>query len=328
MYSLPKSVIVIGILTVAATGCNSSDSSATIFTPSSASVQQKQHRQSWMLGEASGEDLLYIEDAELGSIEVYSYTPPKYKLIGLLANPNGYSFLCVNKAQDIFVTEPHAVIEYKHGVTSPLRILGNLGGPLGCAVDPATGTLAVPNATPTAEVVSLFKKNRGRHTNVPLPKPYLVRDYCAYDNNGNLFITSVDASYPHFALLELPKNSKTFVEISLDETFTDGVSGGMVWDGKYLDMADYQKNVIYQFAIAGQKGTTSATIDLQRSYNIGGFFIEGRTLIVPAASKPHQPSQDVPGIVNLYDYPAGGKKTGVIRGVSYPLSVVVSLANS
>ena len=114
----------------------------------------------------------------------------------------------------------------------------------------------------------------------------------------------------------------------MDETFSEFGSGGIVWDGTYLDVADFEKNVVYQFAIAGRKGTTNAAITLQRSYNIGGFFVEGATLIAPAFSSPSPGSPPGPGLVNLYNYPAGGKKTGVIRGVNYPWSLVVSLGTT
>jgi hypothetical protein len=136
-------------------------------------------------------------------------------------------------------------------------------------------------------------------------------------------------SSDHFALLELPKNKKKFVEISLGDTFYDTyVTGGIVWDGKYVDIADSERNIIYRFAIVGHAGIPASPIVLQRSYDIGGFFIAGTTLVVPAYIRPTPPSQLGVGIVNLYDYPAGGKRTSVIRGVSYPVSLVVSLAET
>jgi hypothetical protein len=288
-----------------------------------------------MPAEASGEDLMYISDPGVGGIEVRSYAPPRYRLLGLIPMPvrGGYSYLCLNKEQDLFATGSSTVFEYKHGAMSPFRILGGIVGfPYGCAVDPVTGTLAVANdegyPLQIAEV-SFFKKNRGTHTTVSLPESFKGAQHPAYDGSGDLFVGAVVAgSPPRFALLELPKDKKQFVEVTLDETFSEFGNGGMVWDGTYLDIADFEKNVIYQFAIAGTNGTTKATITLQRSYNIGGFFVEGSTLIAPAFSKPSPGSPPGPGLVNLYNYPAGGKKTGVIRGVSYPWSVVVSLARS
>jgi hypothetical protein len=280
-----------------------------------------------MLREASSEDLLYIMDPGTGGIEVYSDTPPKYKLVGVLSPPNGYDYLCINRAQDVFATTGYSVVEYKHGGTSPLRILGGLpSGASGCAVDPVTGTLALPTY---GQSVTFFKKNSGRHTNIPVPKPYALGGKCAYDGSGNLFVGALIGSpSATFALLEIPHNSKQFVEIKLDEPLDTDISGGIVWDGKYLDIADSKQDIIYQFAIAGKKGSLKAKIVPQRSYDITGFFVEGTTLVVSAFNTPTTSFPRTGGIVNFYDYPAGGKKTGVIRGVGYPYGVVVSLAKT
>jgi hypothetical protein len=282
-----------------------------------------------MLAEASTENLLYIADYLAGGILVYSYTPSKYRLVGILSHPSSDTNLCVDSEQDVFATNYHSVVEYKHGATSPLRILGGLQAYVyGCAVDSTTGTLAVANAnestrTPTA-YVSFFKRSGGRHTTLSLPEPYRDGDGVAYDGSGNLFVTAyVPGTSPSFVLLELPKDSKQFVEITLGKTFVG--SGQIAWDGKYLDFADPRQNVIYRFAIDGQRLKAKGTLVLQRSYDIGSFFVDGATLIAPASSKPSY-SDAGPRLINFYDYPAGGKKTGVIRGVSSPTGVVVSLA--
>jgi hypothetical protein len=282
-----------------------------------------------MLAEASTENLLYIADYLVGGILVYSYAPPKYGLVGILSHPSSDANLCVNSEQHVFVTNYYSVVEYKHGATSPLRILGGLQAYVyGCAVDSSTGTLAVANAnestrTPTA-YVSFFKRTGGRHTTLSLPEPYRDGGGVAYDGSGNLFVTAyVPGTSPSFVLLELPKDSKQFVEVTVGKTFVG--SGQMAWDGKYLDFADPRQNVIYRFAIDGQRLKANGKIVLQRSYSIGSFFVGGTTLIAPAASKPTY-SDPGPRLINLYDYPVGGKKTGVIRGVSDPTGVVLSLA--
>jgi hypothetical protein len=44
-----------------------------------------------MSPQASTEDLLYIRDSGVGGIEIRSYTPPQYKLLGLVAlSVDGY----------------------------------------------------------------------------------------------------------------------------------------------------------------------------------------------------------------------------------------------
>jgi hypothetical protein len=331
MRSLSISAGAFSILALAVSGCGSATSRFAALTLPGDSSQTKQQVRPWMSPKASTEDLLYIWDSGVGGIEVRSYTPPNYRLLGRIPlSQYGYPSLCVNKAQEIFATSGSTVFQYKHGATSPFRILGGLrGATYGCAVDPMTGTLAITNdfGSPRIAEVSFFKKNHGTHTNIELPATYSGASRCAYDDHGNLFVgANVAGQTPHFALLELPKNKKQFVEITLNETFSEFGSGGILWDGTYLDIADFEQNVIYQFAIAGKKGTARNTIVPQRSYNMGSFFVEASTLIVPAFSTPSDGSPPGPGLVNFYNYPSGGKKTGVIHGVSYPWSVVVSLA--
>jgi hypothetical protein len=327
MRSLSKPAVLFGILALAVGGCSSGTSSFTALTPAAGSTQAKQQIRPWISPQASSQDLLYIADPDAGGIQIRSYAAPNYRLLGLIAPlpQYGYPSLCVNKQQEIFATGGGTIFEFKHGATSPFRILGGLSGPTyGCAVDPTTGTLAVTNdfGSPRIGEVAFFKKNRGTHTSIQLPS---LASRCAYDSSGNLFVASGVAAS---SVLELPKNKKQFIEIKLDKTFSEFGAGGIFWDGTYLDIADFEKNVIYQFAISGRKGTAMNTIVLQRSYNMGSFFVEGSTLIVPAFSSPSPGSPPGPGLVNLYNYPAGGKKTGVIRGVSYPWSVVVSLAKT
>lgn len=330
MRSFPKLALFIGVLTVAASGCSSENSSLPTTAAPAIANQGGHHQQSWMLAEASTENLLYIADYLAGGILVYSYTPPKYKLVGILSHPSSDMNLCVNSDQDVFATNYYSIVEYKHGATSPLRILGDLQAYVySCAVDSTTGTLAVANANESTRVpnayVSFFKRSGGRHTTLSLPEPY--RDSnggIAYDGSGNLFVTAyVPGTSPVFVLLELPKDSKQFVQITLGKTFSG--SGQLAWDGKYLDFADPRQNVIYRFAIDGHRLKAKDTIVLQRSYRIGSFFVDGATLIAPASSNPVY-SYPGPRLINFYDYPAGGKKTGVIRGVSSPTGVVVSLA--
>ena len=323
--SLAKSAVLFGILTLVAAGCSSRTLGLTALTPPGDSTRTRQQIRSWISPQASRQDLLYIADPDAGGIQIRSYSAPKYRLLGLISPlpQYGYPSLCVNKEQEIFATGGGTIFEFKHGATSPFRILGGLSGPTyGCAVDNTTGTLAVTNdvGSPRIGEVALFKKNHGTHTSIQLPS---AAGRCAYDSSGNLFVASGVAGS---SVLELPKNKKQFIEIKLNKTFSEFGAGGIFWDGTYLDIADFEKNVIYQFAIAGKKGTSMNTIVLQRSYNMASFFVEGSTLIVPAFSSPSPGSPPGPGLVNLYNYPAGGKKTGVIRGVSYPWSVVVSLA--
>ncbi|HEY1682162.1 MAG TPA: hypothetical protein VGF98_11035 [Candidatus Tumulicola sp.] len=262
-------------------------------------------------------------------------------LVGVLATPRNAEGVCVDAAQDVFAPaeagEGHgAVVEYAHGGTTPIAILGGIPGTVeNCAVDQSAGTLAVPAIPPAVTYqqptpqVAFFKNAKGTPSLISLPKGYALLTYCAYDSSGKFLVsTYVGAqSGDKFASLELPKGTKQFVPITLKQAFTSPFSGGIVWDGKYLDIADPSQDIIYQFAISGNAGTLKAKVTLEKSYDITGFFIDDGRLIAPAFSTPADGPSGT-GIVNIYDYPAGGKKVGAITGVEYPAGLVVSRALS
>ena len=113
----------------------------------SASAAQVERRGSWMLPEASGEDLLYVTDEDANSVFVYSY--PSGQSVGTLtfSHPVGE---CVNTSGDVFIADAQSsVAEYAHGGTTQI---GSLQLPdkyyppphaYNCAVDPRTGHVAV-----------------------------------------------------------------------------------------------------------------------------------------------------------------------------------------
>jgi hypothetical protein len=91
MRSLAKSAVLFGVLSVVTGGCDSGTSRFTAPAPPGDSPQTKQQVRSWMSPQASTEDLLYIRDSGVGGIEIRSYTPPQYKLLGLVAlSVDGY----------------------------------------------------------------------------------------------------------------------------------------------------------------------------------------------------------------------------------------------
>jgi hypothetical protein len=330
-------VCCLALATIGFSGCGVAGSSPT-FAPKASKTADYQ-RSSWMEPAASGTDLLYIADPDIGALTVYSYTPPNYALVGVLATPRNAEGVCVDRAQNVFTPaeagEGHgAVVEYAHGGTTPIAILGGIPGTVeNCAVDETAGTLAVPAIPADATYgqhlpqVAFLKNAKGTPSLISLPKGYALLTQCAYDGSGNFFVSAyVGAqSGDKYALLELPKGRKQFVPITLDQAILFPFSGGVFWDGKYLDIADPSQDLIYQFAISGKAGTLKAKVTLEKSYDITGFFIDGDKLIAPAFSLPGNGPSGV-GIVNIYNYPAGGKKVGAITGVEYPAGLVVSRA--
>lgn len=287
---------------------------------------------SWMLPEATGEDLLYVSDGKNEVVNVYSY--PKGEKVGQLAgfaNPGG---LCVDKAGDIFITNSvqsgsSDIMEFAHGGRAPTQTLGDPGDwPKGCAVSAATGDLAVTNqcavkgsACAGHGGVSIYPQAKGS------PKRYaatFVRsfDFCGYDDAGNLF---VDGSGPRngLRLLELRKDGAHLFNIRIHWTsYSNYVEpGGVQWDGKLLAVGNVSVErlnpLVYRIDLRG--GSITQIKRLRGAFNVYQFFIDGKTLIAPDGRVGK------PGKILFYHYPNGAHPVRSIPGGSDPIGAVVSL---
>jgi hypothetical protein len=273
---------------------------------------------SWMLRNANAGDLLYVADYGAGVI-VYSYGPSGIRYVGYLSSPQNAEGECVDKTQNIFITDSNdEILEYAHGGTSPIAVLNDpYATPLSCSVDRITGNLAVAGAPflRGSSGVAIYKHARGK------PTFYADAGFggeCGYDDKGNLFIDgAVYSGRLNFA--ELAKGKSTFTNIALNQSFH--AAGGIQWDGKHLAVGDLYEAVVYQFDISGSSGTEVGSTLLDGAGTVGQFFVDGDRVIAPSTF------EDGSGFVSIYDYPAGGaaKKT---RDVDSPQGVVVSRSRS
>jgi hypothetical protein len=288
--------------------------------------------QAWMATGGSGENLLYVSDPGSNGVFVYwlQPRPAKLKLVGFLnaaLYPRGE---CVDKAQNVYITDGngpvtglHEIFEYAHGGTTPIAALRDPAGePSSCAVDPNTGNLAVTtSAFQYREEIAVFTQGRGK------PKLYsdsqfLGFSFCAYDDKSNLFVNGSSHSSTEFA--ELPAGGHKLRAITLNESFKG--PGGIQWDGKHLAIGDSGAGVVYRFNVSGSAGTEVGSTQLGRTMTINQFYIEPsnfgqgtRKLIDPVMR-----DQSGPGSVHFFDYPSGGRSTRKLPRFSTPYAVVVS----
>jgi hypothetical protein len=287
-----------------------------------ATVSRAVYGRSWMLPEAKSQSLLYIGDPGSGGILVYTYLPA-LKFVGVLATPSHPGGECVDKAQNVFVTDlaagSHVIYEYAHGGTSPIAILGDPGGtPSSCAIDPTTGDLAATSVRSgtTHGKVAIYKGAKGT--------PKLFADFkfydilfCGYDDKGNLYVDGSNApSGNGFLMDELPRGGNALSEITLNQTIF--FPGGVEWDGKHVAVGDERTATIYQFAINEYNGKKVGTTRLRGLSGIYQFFIFQGLIVDPSYVAST-------GSVGIYRYPVGGKAIRTISGVSSPYGAVVSL---
>jgi hypothetical protein len=67
----------LALATIGVSGCGTAGSSTPTFVPKALKTADYK-RSSWMEHAASGKDLLYIADPDIGGLTVYSYEPPNY----------------------------------------------------------------------------------------------------------------------------------------------------------------------------------------------------------------------------------------------------------
>jgi hypothetical protein len=276
------------------------------------------HGRSWMAPQAGRDSLLYISDAGTNDVYVYSY--PGAKFLGTLTGFDEPIGECVDNKGNVFITNYQAtnILEYAHGGTSPIATLNDPGYyPVGCSVDPTTGTLAVTNSMPTPYSgpgnVVIYKDAKGK------PKAYYTAPFisqmgfCSYDKAGNLFVDGYGSGSGAFEFGELPKGSPSFKKISLNQQI--GAPNGVQWDGTDIAVEDGTIGVIYRFAISGMKGKEVGSTPLVGSANVIDFWIDGSKVIGPNVNG---------GTVTFWNYPAGGSGTKTIGGFVEPVGATVS----
>jgi hypothetical protein len=267
------------------------------------------------------QDLLYISD--LGTNDVYVYSYPQRSLVGTLSGFNSPVRVCSDTAGNVFVTNTYAkqILEYAHGGSQPIATFHDKGFlPVGCSVDPTTGTLAVTNYGPSGSnrgSVTIFDagKARGKIYNDPSVLGYL---FCAYDDAGNLFVDGLNSSY-NWVLIELPRGAKKFERLTLNQSFTSW--GGIQWDGKYLAIGD-GVSTISDYAIKGRNAKRVRTIVLHKAVDVQTFWISGSTIVGPDG--PNGGNHDA----GIWKYPGGGAPKATVGSgtLENPSGATISIA--
>jgi DNA-binding beta-propeller fold protein YncE len=306
-------------------------SSATPFTltaraasvAAAPAVTRAERPYSWMSPDAKNADLLYVSNDGNNLVYVYSY--PQGRLKGFLTGFNEPQGECADKAGDVWITNTNDsdILEYAHGGTSPIETLNDPGEyPVGCAIDPTTGNLAVTNISGTSSYsqgnILVYPFASGTPTSYTDPAIYNMY-FCGYDDKGNLFVDGLDLDYRQFQFAELPKKGKNlFKNISLNRTIA--FPGEVQWDGKYVAVGDQGEG---QYGVSsaidrttGASGKVVAVVPLSGSCDIVQGWIQSGQLVGPEYCSNE---------AGVWKYPAGGTATKTLAGEAGPIGSVVSL---
>jgi hypothetical protein len=274
--------------------------------------------------------LLYVSsrgEGENGFVGIYSY--PGARRVSMLSNLGSPEGLCVDKSGDLYVADigppghGFRILEYVRGAPLRREIQERNEGPYGCAIDPATGNLAVTNnGGYQGSNVSVYLRARGTAQQF-FDSAMKTMYFCGYDDHGNLYVDG-ETNFSGIEVAELPKGGKNLVNIGLSESIGT-LPGGVQWDGEYLAVGGNalgtREEVIYRIAVRGSSGTVIGSVPLTQSVQSDSqFWIEGSTVIAPSfrARRPRTAS------VGFYPYPAGGSPTKIItHRLNAPLGVAV-----
>lgn len=274
-----------------------------------------------LVPEAVNNDLVYVSDTYTVIVSVYSWYG---KLLGTLTGFGEPAGLCSDANGNVYVADVLAseIAEYAHNGALRIKTLKDPGQePLGCAVDPLTGNLAVTNEKTTSSgygSVSVYTRAKGSPKIYSNPSLHYA-SFCGYDSHGNLFADGDDADND-FILVELRKGGTTLSAVRLSARIS--VPGAVQWDGKYLTVADRGSDVIYRLQVSGAMAKVVGQTKLSGiGYLLNQSWIEGNKVIAAdIASLSHET-----GDALFYNYPAGGNPSKTFSGLKLPFGVTVSV---
>jgi hypothetical protein len=252
--------------------------------------------------EAKSGNLLYLAAPGEG-ISVLSY--PRGKLLQTLDTYDWPEGLCSDRDGNVWVALPLnlSVAEYAHGGSSPIATLADpREEPLGCAVDPRSGNLAVASALGSIQV---YSHASGSAQSYKLSGVEML-NFCTYDDKGNLFADG-ESDSGTFELIELPKGSSSLRQISIAATISGEYA--IQWYGKDLAVQASQGSgeaVIDRIRINGSTGSVVGTTTLDIEGNpYGAQFTLFRGMVI----LPEDES------VGVWNYPQGGDPIKTFAGL-------------
>lgn len=325
----------VAVLTLALTACApqaapqaAGQSPVRIAVPSASLVSPRPDRgESWLsVRAASAGPLLYISD--FYNFDVYVYSVPSLKRVGKLTGffePEGE---CSDAHGDVWIaiTGDELMEEFKPGDKTPIKTLSDpLGYPVGCAVDAATGNLAVANIFGASGPggILVYKNAGGTPAFYANPNQFYYY-FDAYDAKGNLYasgMTSKDA----YSLSSLRVGKKSMSSLSVHGG-TLYFPGTVLWNGSSLVLGDQQcgggtSSCLYEASVSGTTVSITKKIPLTGSCDVIQVALQNSQLF---GGNYEYCTHVKNSSVDRWAYPAGGKPLQSVTGVYYPIGAAIT----
>jgi hypothetical protein len=266
--------------------------------------------------------LIYVAGIYPNSVLVYSWHGRLLKTLTLSYSPRG---LCTDTSGNLYVADAadSRIVEYAGDGSHPIRNLKDPGQkPVACAVDPKTGNLAVVNSETTSTSsggVAIYLNAEGKpkfYTNPGLT----IASSCGYDDKSNLFVDG-DAgpgSPGDVWFGELAAGKKSLSQIKVHGTIEE--PGQVQWVAPYVTIGALFFSTIYRLAVSGTTARVEGTTKLKGAEVVNSWIqgtkVIGGTIIFTS----------VPGKVEVWNYPAGGKPIKAFGKAQFTNAVTVSVA--
>jgi len=256
---------------------------------------------SWMLPGAKGQDLIYATGGCEGTC-ILSY--PEGKRVGAISGyqGNGLGGDCSDGDGNVYISNNIEVVEFAHGGTTPIASFPlPQGDANGCAIDPASGNLAVVFGFTG---VAIFSKGSSAPN---LYSTLIDATYCGSDDAGNLFVDGIttDTRGIAYGLSELVSGDSAFEMLTLDQGV--GLPGQIQWDGQYVTYESASSGLftISRLAVAGSSATIVSQTTLRRVRDrLEQSWIYKGSLIAPYTNHGTHARA-----IGIWKYPKGGAPT-------------------
>lgn len=282
-------------------------------------------RASWMRRDLKNPPLLYVTNAN--SVTIYSgLGGSALTLVGEIFGLQGPVGECTDAQGDVFVADgPARVIdEYAYASIVPKNVIADrLGEPYACAVDAATGRLAVTNLTDAGggEPGNVLVYASPTGAPVEYSDPQINEPlFCTFDRKGSLDVDAYDSSF-HPVIAQLRNGGTELKTLTLSGLDPKKIyePSGLEPAGPVMMWGDTGDVNLDQLKIAGSTATLVATLPLSNLYSIGQFVTYGsgtsEVVIIPDYSGSR---------LQTFSYPQGTLLFTTTDGISLPAAAVIS----
>jgi len=224
---------------------------------------------SWIAPDAKDDPkLLFVSDA--AADVVYIVELPELTGKGVLKGFSEPQGECSDLHGNVWIanTQAEETREYSHGGKHLATLSDQAGYPVGCAIDPTSGNLAVLNidGISGSGQVLIYPNASGTPTIYQVPG-FSNYYFGGYDTAGDLFVDGRNGNGA-FVLGELPKGSSTAESMTVKNA-SISFPGFVQWyrRQKYLAVADQlcgatEGTCIYWLSISGATATATASLTL------------------------------------------------------------------